>query len=274
MLLVSCDVGFSQLPVSITKREFGLSMLRRNLVRCVERRKQRVVWGRPWSMRGASVVSNSPRRVTPVVSGLDCLELCWRHQGRRSIGGGRGVAVGFTPDAFDDWEEGERAYAAVKALPNEQLAAATRTPDYRDTVHAMLGARIKAGVEPVIAERLNGSRPVRLDIVVRQFTIPSVGQRVLIGGDPQMFASATLVDARTGAVIVAHPDLEAFMPGGHGIIGVAVAAAMDNAMNQTQESKLIARYANAYRNWLTHEGGARIHPTFSDRSLAEGEAAG
>jgi hypothetical protein len=64
------------------------------------------------------------------------------------------------------------------------------------------------------------------------------------------------------------------MPGGHGIIGVAVAAAMDNAMNQTQESKLIARYANAYRNWLTHEGGARIHPLFSDRSFAASDVTG
>jgi hypothetical protein len=164
------------------------------------------------------------------------------------------VTVGFTPDAFVNWEEGERAYAAAKAQPNEQLAAATRTPDYRDDVHAMLGARIKAGVEPVIAERLNGSRPVRLDIVVRQFTIPSVGQRVLIGGDPQMFASATLVDARTGAVIIAHPDVQAFLLRGSGIIGVAVASAMDNATNQTQESRLIAEYGRAYRSWLFREG--------------------
>jgi hypothetical protein len=164
------------------------------------------------------------------------------------------VTVGFTPDASVNSEEGERAYAGAKALPSEQVTAATRTPDYKDTVHAMLGARIKAGVEQAVAGRLNGSRPVRLDLVVGEFTIPSVAQRLLIGGGPMMHASATLVDARTGAVIIAHPDVQAFLLRGSGIIGVAVASAMDNATNQTQESRLIAEYGRAYRSWLFREG--------------------
>ena len=40
------------------------------------------------------------------------------------------------------------------------------------------------------------------------------------------------------AVLIAHPDLEAFVGGGHGIIGTAVQAAMDDSMNQTPESRL------------------------------------
>jgi hypothetical protein len=164
------------------------------------------------------------------------------------------VTVGFTPNAFVRSEEGERAYATARALPNDQVAAATRTQDYQDYVRAMLATQIKAGVEPAIAERLTGSRPVRLDIVVREFTIPSVAQRVIIGGDPMMHASATLVDARTGAVIIAHPDVQAFLLRGSGIIGVAVGAAINNAANQTEESKLIAEYGRAYRAWLMHSG--------------------
>ena len=116
----------------------------------------------------------------------------------------------------------------------------------------MLGAKIKAGVEQAVAGQLIGSRPVRLDIVVRRFKVPSAGSRILIGGDPEMFASATLIDARTGAVIIAHPELQAFVPGGHGVIGVAVRAAIDSSMQQTPEEQLIARYGQMYREWLTH----------------------
>jgi hypothetical protein len=163
-----------------------------------------------------------------------------------------GVTVGFASNALVMWEEGERAYAGTKALSDEQLAGAKRTQDFKDYVHTMLGVRIKAGIEQAFAGQLNGSRPVRLEIIVREFTVPSVASRVLIGRDPTMFASATLVDARTGAVIIAHPDLEAFVGGGHGIIGTAVVAAMDDSMNQTPESRLIARYGQAYREWLTH----------------------
>ncbi|WP_316206869.1 MULTISPECIES: DUF6778 family protein [unclassified Bradyrhizobium] len=162
------------------------------------------------------------------------------------------VNVGFTPNAIVMWDEGERAYASAKALPDEQLASARRTQEFKDYVHGLLGARIKAGVEGALAGQLNGPRPVRLEIVVRRFQVPSVASRVLIGWNPSMFASATLVDARTGAVIVAHPDLEAFVPGGRGIIGTAVMAAMDSSMNQTPDGRLIARYGQVYREWLTH----------------------
>jgi hypothetical protein len=54
---------------------------------------------------------------------------------------------------------------------------------------------------------LIGARPVRLEIVVKRFTVPSVASRILIGGDPDMAASATLVDARTGAVILSNPEI-------------------------------------------------------------------
>ena len=67
-----------------------------------------------------------------------------------------------------------------------------------------------------------------------------------------MTASATLVDARTGAVVVAHPELVASVHRSGGLIGTAVTAAIDNARNETQEGLLIARYGRMYREWLTH----------------------
>ena len=161
-----------------------------------------------------------------------------------------GVSVSFTPDAFVAWDEGERAYAAAKGLSDQQLLAAMRTQEMKDYVRGMLAPRIKAGVEQAMAGQLAGSRPVRLEIVVRHFKTPSVASRILIGSDPEMTASATLVDARTGAVIIAHPEIAAFVHRAGGLIGTAVTAAIDSSRNETQDGLLISRYGQMYREWL------------------------
>ncbi|MBR1137943.1 MAG: DUF6778 family protein [Bradyrhizobium sp.] len=162
------------------------------------------------------------------------------------------VAVSFTPNAFVSWDEGENDYGAAKGLSGPQLLEAMRTQEMKDYVRGMLGDRIKAGVEQALAGQLIGSRPVRLEIVVKRFKTPSGASRILIGSDPDMTASATLVDARTGAVVVAHPELVASVHRSGGLIGTAVTAAIDNARNETQEGLLIARYGRMYREWLTH----------------------
>lgn len=161
-----------------------------------------------------------------------------------------GVTVSFTPDAFVAWDEGERAYAAAKGLSDTQLLAAMRTKDMKDYVRGMLAPRIKAGIEQALAGQLVGSRPVRLEIVVKHFKTPSVVSRILIASDPEMTASATLVDARTGAVIIAHSQIAAFVHRAGGLIGTAVTAAIDSSRNDTQDGLVIARYGQMYREWL------------------------
>jgi hypothetical protein len=163
-----------------------------------------------------------------------------------------GVRDSFTPNAIVVWEDGERAYAGAKGMTDEQMAASRRSQGYRDYVQQVLGGRIGSGIEQALSGYLNGSRPVRLEIVVNEFALPSVASRILIGGDPMMIASATLVDARTGATIAAHPKLSAVVGGARGLIGTAVQAAVDNARNETQEGQLITRYSQAYREWLSH----------------------
>jgi hypothetical protein len=117
-------------------------------------------------------------------------------------------------------------------------------------VQGLLAQRIKAGVEQAMAGQLAGTRPVRLDIVVKRFDLPSAVQRVLIGGQRGMTADANLVDARTGAVIIAYPNLNAFLFTGQGITGTIVQAAIDNSDKQTPADKVIARYGETYRVWL------------------------
>jgi hypothetical protein len=117
----------------------------------------------------------------------------------------------------------------------------------------MLAPRIKAGVEQAMAGQLVGSRPVRLDIVVKSFVMASAVQRILIGGGRGMVADANLVDARTGALIVAYPDLQALAYAGNGIVGAAVQAAIDNASAQSPADKLVGIYGQNYRNWLVRK---------------------
>lgn len=161
-----------------------------------------------------------------------------------------GVTVSFAPDAGVQWEDGIRAYATAKAITDDQIATATNTPEGKAYVRTMLAPVIKAGVEKAMAGQLNGSRPVRLDVAVKSFAIASAVQRILIGGGRGMTADANLVDARTGAVIIANPDLRAFLAAGQGIVGTAVQAAIDSASAQSPAEKLVGRYGENYRDWL------------------------
>ncbi|MCA6123569.1 hypothetical protein J6500_16940 [Bradyrhizobium sp. WSM 1704] len=160
------------------------------------------------------------------------------------------VAVSFAPDAQVVWEEGIRAYANAKTISDDQITAAANTPEARAYVQGLLAPRIKSGVEQAMAGQLAGTRPVRLDIVVKSFALPSAVQRVVLGGHRGMIADATLVDARTGAVIIAYPNLTAFLYTGQGIAGAIVQAAIDDSDKQSPADKVATRYGETYRLWL------------------------
>ena len=164
-----------------------------------------------------------------------------------------GVNVSFAPDAGVQWEDGIRAYATSKAITDDQIATATNTPEGKAYVQTMLAPVIKTGVTKSLNGQLNGTRPVRLDVVVKSFAVASAVQRILIGGGRGMIADANLVDAKTGAVIVAYPQLLAATYAGQGIVGTAVQAAIDNASEQSVAEKLAYRYGEIYRRWLLHE---------------------
>jgi hypothetical protein len=161
-----------------------------------------------------------------------------------------GVTVSYEPDARIQWEDGIRAYATSKAITDDQIATATDTPEGKAYVRNLLAPKVKAGVEKAMAGQLNGSRPVRLDIVVKNFAIAGAVQRIVIGGGREMTATANLVDARTGAVIIANPDLRAYLMAGQGVLGTAVQAAIDNAAAQSVADQVADRYGQNYRDWL------------------------
>jgi len=161
-----------------------------------------------------------------------------------------GVTVSYAPDALVQWEDGIRAYATSKAITDDQIATATDTPEGKAFVRNMLAPRIKTDIEQKMAGQLNGSRPVRLEVVVKSFVMASAVQRILIGGGRGMTADANLVDARTGALIIAYPDLTVVLPVPGGLAGIAIQAAIDHASERSPADKIADQYGESYRAWL------------------------
>jgi hypothetical protein len=161
-----------------------------------------------------------------------------------------GINVSVAPDAYIEWDDGIRAYAKAKAIPDDQIGTAANTPEGKAYLNGMLASQIKPRIERIMARALTGSRPVRLDIVVRNFTISSPLKRVLVGGGHVMRADATLLDARTGAVIVVHPDLGGGVMTGNGLVGTPVSMAIESNYKESIAEKMMDAYGENYRYLL------------------------
>jgi hypothetical protein len=160
-----------------------------------------------------------------------------------------GVTVTYVPNPLVRWDDGIRAYAASKGTADNSVIP-TYTPEGKAYMRTLLAPRIKGGVEQAMAGELNGTRPVRLELVVHQFTIVPVVQQIVLGGDHVMRADANLVDARTGAIIIAHPKLEAVIARDRrGLLGAVAEGAFTNG-GETAIERLADIYGKTYRNWL------------------------
>jgi hypothetical protein len=158
----------------------------------------------------------------------------------------QGVAVTFRPDARIWWGDGERAFAASKGrsiLEAEELA---KTEEGQAYLRNTIAAKLTQAFESNLTGELQGLRPVRLEIAVKDIEIASAAQRILIGGHHRLTADVTLVDARTGAVVLAFSEQNAIAQAGQGIGGVL----LDNAFLGDPIDRVIQNYATQYRNWL------------------------
>jgi hypothetical protein len=161
-----------------------------------------------------------------------------------------GVTVRYKPDASIMWEDAVRAYATAKGIPDHELAEASTSPQARAYMQSFLADRIKGTLQRNLAPKLAGTRPVRLEIVVRNFTVASAVQRIVIGGSHLMVADAVLVDARTNATIVSYPDLAASAAAGQGVLGTAVQAAIEAGQGVQTADRILTNYSESYSNWL------------------------
>ncbi len=172
------------------------------------------------------------------------------------------VAVSVPPDAHIWWGNAEREFAekhgervltelrstkegreAIEASAKEAINNSLQCKQYQ---RDQASRRLEAALVGYVGPELRGSQAVRLEVVIHELTIPSAAQRVVIGGAPAMLASATLVDARTGKVIVTYPKLLAIAAAGNGVAGVL----FDQLSSDDLYDRVIMNYATQYRQWL------------------------
>jgi hypothetical protein len=156
------------------------------------------------------------------------------------------VDVVAPPEARISWGDGEVAYAATKGLPAHEAGKVATTPEARAFVRYAVTSKLRSALERELGGTLLGGRPVRLEVTIRDIEIASVIQRILIGGSHSMKADATIVDARTGAVLLRFPAQTAVSAAGQGIGGTLVdAATLDAPID-----RVVRDYAAQYRRWL------------------------
>lgn len=158
------------------------------------------------------------------------------------------------------WGNAEREYAAqaeksgaAEAKPKGKLAEPedsaalhdrlVNSPEAKAYIKAKLTRAITENVASVGSE-LKGQRPVKIVVTVHGLHIPSAAQRVVIGGNPTLFAITTLKDAKTGAELGKLDRISA-APAGQGLIGVLVDQGFDDL-----DQRVLAVYREQVRQWL------------------------
>jgi Family of unknown function (DUF6778) len=170
------------------------------------------------------------------------------------------VNVGFSQDARIVWGDGERAYAASKGLPFTESDKVANTPEGQAYVRNIITSKVKSAMQDKIAERLNGSRPVRVEVTVTELAIASTAQRIIIGGSHGMTADVAVVDAKTGEILAIHPALHAPVAAGQGFVG----ALLENAFIEEPIDRVTKLHATLYSIWLLYGGKKRTARNFGD----------
>lgn len=156
------------------------------------------------------------------------------------------INVSLAPDATFWWGDGERAYARSVGQSELQSETLGKTPEGQAFMRALAAQRIQAAFDRTFKGRLqNGTRPVRIEVVMQDIHVASAIQRIIIGGNHLMTATVNVVDAKSGEVIASNPKLTTAVQGGQGVLGVIVDAAINEPVDQVATA-----LAMATRGWL------------------------
>ena len=158
-----------------------------------------------------------------------------------------GADVRFAPDAIIYWGDGERAYAASKGQPATESDNLAKTPEGQAYLRNTISGKVKAAMERHLGKSLKGTRPVRAVVTVKNVTISSAIQRIVIGGNHAMGGDVTLTDARSGAALLSYDSQTTPTGAGNGLGGVL----LDAALFPDPIDRVTDNYAIIYTNWLT-----------------------
>ncbi len=139
--------------------------------------------------------------------GRDVGRVCHGHKHalsrRRYDAAVHGRRWGFAPDArhlVGRWRTRVRSIQRhSQRLSPRRLA---KTPEGQAYLRNTIAAKVKASIERKLIGDLTGSRPVRLRVTVKAVIMASAIQRVIVGGNHTMTADVTVVDAKTGAMLL------------------------------------------------------------------------
>ena len=157
-----------------------------------------------------------------------------------------GVSVAYAPNAVIIWGDGERAYAASKDIPVHEEDAAGKTPEGQAYMRGIVSSKVKTAMERTLADQLKGSKPVRVEVVVRTVQIASAVQRIVIGGTHSITADINLVEVPNGKVLLNYPAQNAASNSGQGIAGTLV----DGLIGNDPIEHVANDNAAKYRAWL------------------------
>jgi hypothetical protein len=85
-----------------------------------------------------------------------------------------------------------------------------------------------------------------VEVSIKDVTIASAIQRVLVGGNHSMTGDINLVDPATGAVLSTFPAQSSSSMAGQGIAGVVV----DGAFFGEPIDRVVDDYTTQYKDWL------------------------
>jgi hypothetical protein len=157
------------------------------------------------------------------------------------------ATVVFAPDASIWWGDGERAYAASKGLPATESETVAKTPEAQAYLRGQITSKMKAAMSRHLSGRLTGSRPVRVEVVVKNVRIASAAQRIILGGGYTMQGDINLIDARTGVVLQSRPAQFSSAVAGQGVVQVLA----ENAIATSDPiDRVIDNFAEGYQRWL------------------------
>jgi hypothetical protein len=156
------------------------------------------------------------------------------------------VNIGFAPDVRIAWGEGELAYAASKGVASQEAGSVANTPEGKAYLRNAIASKLKPAMQESLASRLNGSRPVRVDVTVKEVFVAFVVQRVAISGSHFIAGDVNLVDAKTGEVLAAKPAVVGAVAAGAGVRGVVV----DGVLRDEPIDGAAKSFAYVYGTWL------------------------
>lgn len=164
------------------------------------------------------------------------------------------IDVRFKDDAFINWGNGSVAVMNARGLDTTNPASAEvlNTPEGRAQLRNLAADRLRGIMQASLAGAVNGARPVIIRATMSRIDLPSVAQRVIIGGHPGMSGDVQVVDAASGRVLTEAPSFGVVSVAGQGIGGSLVDALVSGGEDHFDRTG--RNFSNQFRNWLLAEG--------------------